>query len=85
MRAELHPLEGKYYQSRMTITLEDGRTVNIELTSSDERVSQRELEADPDFFNAGGPWDGHYEREATYEAAALITHLVNRHDRKGPK
>jgi hypothetical protein len=78
VRAVLEPLKGKYYESKMTVVLEDGREVEITLASRDPRPSAREIEQDEKYFmpvrigGEGGPWDDHYERQATFLVASEI-------------
>lgn len=65
-KVEDHTRPGKYYSTDLTITLEDGRTVEVELSSSDPEPSHVELRDWPSraIFDEEC-CDGHYEREAT--------------------
>jgi hypothetical protein len=63
--------EGKYYRTELIVTLDDGRTVSVDLSSSDPKPSYAE-EQDPDFEIC----DGHYEREATRIVADVLLGLA---------
>ena len=69
MKVELEDLKSKYYETWMTVTLDDGRSVSITLSSSDNKPSAREeyLVEHPEEI-----CDGHYEREATLLVAEEI-------------
>lgn len=69
---------GKYYSTELTVTLSDGRTVDVLLSSGDGAPSYLET-ADPDFEIC----DGHYEREATRIVADVLLNLANNEENVG--
>jgi len=79
-KAELEPLQGKYYGSRITLTGPDGATDGIEVwVMGDHEPSEREL-ADWDEAEYG-PYeisDSHYETRMGYAICNLIVEAINR-------
>ena len=67
---------GKYYRTELLVTLDDGRTVTVDITSSDPEPSYVEIESwgGREAFDEKIS-DGHYEREATRIVADKILSL----------
>ena len=79
MKVVDHWGERKYYTTHLSVVLDDGREVSIEVSSSDDKPSQREMEENWDWYQEGEwPCDGHYERDATYEVVTLIKSALDR-------
>jgi hypothetical protein len=71
MKAEILPLDGKYYVSKMEIETKDSEKVFVELYCTDTYApSERESEEIE-------PGDNHYERHLTYKVCKRILKCFN--------
>ena len=68
--------QGKYYRTELLVTLDDGRTVTVDISSNDPEPSYTEIEVwgSREEFDRECS-DGHYEREATRIVADAILRL----------
>lgn len=78
-RAEIAPLSGKYYGSRINLIGPDDEKDLIEVwLSGDHKPSERELEAwDEDEYGPYEICDSHYETQFGYEVCKLIVGAIN--------
>ena len=73
MKVTDHWGERKYYSTLLSVELLDGRTVSVEVSSSDPEPSWREKHENREMAAIGEwPCDGHYEREATSLVVGII-------------
>lgn len=81
IKAELLPLIGKYYETKIKLTVDDDRAqassfwnmLHLNLRG-DHTPSERELKNDPSFISE----DSHYETQLTYEVACALIEKINK-------